>query len=855
VLLEHGSSLVDILVPGKALLTRARAALPGSAGSVAELEALIKREKSTLSGLEQSQIFEQCTNVLRELAKDNPLTLALDDLQWADQASLDLLFHLCRRLEGDRILIVGCYRPEEVALGRDAGRHPLESIVNEIQRIFGEIIIDLGAGEEAEGKTFIDSFLDSEPNRLGSDFRQALYEHTGGHALFTIELLRTMQERGDLVQDDAGRWVQGPSLNWNELPARVEAVIAERIGRLDADLRELLSVASVEGEDFTAQVVAQVQDIKERRTLRELSQELEKRHRLVHERDELRVNGKLLSRYRFAHQLIQRYLYNDLSAGERRLLHGEIAGVLEELSEEQADEIAVQLAFHYGRAENPEKELHYLLLSGKQALSAYAHKEAERSYRKALDLAYTTEDLAEVQSGLGEALFGQNRFNEAIQVWHEGIELYRSLGVEGLNGIARLYARSARAADSAEGPAEGLKLCKIGLEAIESAPESREVAMLTHEAGRVFLFNGFPQQAEPFCRQALEMADRLGAVDVKADALATYGLLPDLPPDEALVALEKAVEIAEAAGLLDIAARAQNNLGYTIENIGDIRNAREHYKRSLELDRKIGTLSIPPIRNVADSSLLLGDLTSVEQALPELENIISRITDLGGTEQYPSDIRAQLMISRGQWMDALRLLRKRQHYISGRGDLQKVFFDLINIAHIQLELYRMREHSDLCEAEAVLGTSIELSDRGMGDKVEPRCILCIVYAHQGKFDDAHQLLAEAHEFAESNPTIWNEVSFKSAEAGLSYFEERWEDSLAAFEAAASIYAQMEARPSWARILMLWADVHIARGEPGDMERAEDLLHQALEAYEDMDIPYWVSMVKEKLEDLGAEVGE
>ena len=72
--------------------------------------------------------------------------------------------------------------------------------------------------------------LDSEPNRLGFAFRGMLYRQTHGHPLFTVELLRGMQERGDLVRDAEDRWVEGPALDWETLPARVEAAIAERIG-------------------------------------------------------------------------------------------------------------------------------------------------------------------------------------------------------------------------------------------------------------------------------------------------------------------------------------------------------------------------------------------------------------------------------------------------------------------------------------------------------------------------------------------------------------------------------------------------------------------------------------------------
>jgi len=175
-------------------------------------------------------------------------------------------------------LIVGAYRPEEVALGRDGKRHPLEPVVNEFQRDLGDIAVNL---DQAEGREFVEVFLDTEPNRLGLPFREMLYRQTRGHPLFTIELLRGMQERRDLVHDSEGQWVEGPALGWETLPARVEAVIAERMGRLPESLREVLRVASVEGEVFTAEVVARIQAADEREIIRCLSGQLTRQHRLV----------------------------------------------------------------------------------------------------------------------------------------------------------------------------------------------------------------------------------------------------------------------------------------------------------------------------------------------------------------------------------------------------------------------------------------------------------------------------------------------------------------------------------------------------------------------------------------------
>jgi hypothetical protein len=127
-------------------------------------------------------------------------TLCVDD---AITASTGLLFHLGRRLEGAPILIVGAYRPVEVALGRGGERHPLEKVLSEFKCTYGDVWLDLAEVEEREPNRFVDALLETGPNCLGEDFRRVLAEHTGGHPLFTVELLRAMQARDDLVRDGA----------------------------------------------------------------------------------------------------------------------------------------------------------------------------------------------------------------------------------------------------------------------------------------------------------------------------------------------------------------------------------------------------------------------------------------------------------------------------------------------------------------------------------------------------------------------------------------------------------------------------------------------------------------------------
>jgi len=231
-LLHHGPQVPGPLVSKQALLSRAAlwctttAADPRSAAWLHRLRRWVEHRRTDPEGAEQSHLLQQVTNLLRNLAQTHPLLLILDDLQWADTSSISLLFHLGRRLEGARILIAGAYRAEEVSLGHpptpdreqystsseQEAQHPLEKVVSEFKRNHGDILLDLAETGESEQRRFVDALLETEPNHLGEDFRKELTRRADGHPLFTVELVRAMQARGDLIRDSEGSWTEGPVL-------------------------------------------------------------------------------------------------------------------------------------------------------------------------------------------------------------------------------------------------------------------------------------------------------------------------------------------------------------------------------------------------------------------------------------------------------------------------------------------------------------------------------------------------------------------------------------------------------------------------------------------------------------------
>lgn len=419
ILLDHGPHLLDVLVPGAALLSRSVAAGQNYAPWLPRLREQVKRKASRTEEMEQSQLFQQVTTVLHTVAQERPLLLILDDIQWADAASISLLFHLGRCLtDTDSKHLIACaYRPEEVAMGRNGERHPLAKVLSEFKLTFGDVWVDLGRAKKGEDRRFVDALLDIERNQLGESFRTALVDRTGGHPLFTVEMLRAMQERGDLLRDADSTWIESPTLDWKIIPARVEAVIEERIDRLDPELQDILTIASVEGELFTAQVVAEVRNLPERSVLSRLSQDLERQHRLVREQEEVYIGRGRLSRYRFGHILFQDYLYKRLSQGERRFLHGDVAAAMEELYDGQLDEIAVQLAHHFYQAGDYSHAFQYFTLAAERAVHLYESGEAITHYTRAIQLAKRVSpdaiSLARLHRGRGLAFERLGEFDQA----------------------------------------------------------------------------------------------------------------------------------------------------------------------------------------------------------------------------------------------------------------------------------------------------------------------------------------------------------------------------------------------------------------------------------------------------------
>jgi adenylate cyclase len=556
-LVQIAPDLVGLLVPGGGLAISAARATADMAGWLGKLEKLAQQPRPAAglggAGLDQNVVFGQYTRFVTSLAEEKPLLLILDDLQWADSSSIALLFRLGRRIGQSRVLIVGTYRPEEMARQGAGdrhpgdGRHPLEKVIAELKRYQGEIELSLDAADAADRQDFVDSLLDNEPNVLDEGFRAALLRRTDGQALFTVELLRAMQERGDLVCDAVGCWTPGPTLDWDALPARVEGVIEERIERLAVDLRAALTVASVEGEEFTAEVVAQVRAVEARELVRRLSEELQREHRLVRAEGLRRLEARRLALYRFEHNLFQKYLYNGVDAVERAYLHEDVGNALEALYREQTDQVAVQLARHFEEAGVADKAATYLRRAGELAAARYANEEALAYFGRALALLPAAD-----REGRYQVLMARQRVHDLLEE------------------------RDAQGRDLAE-----LEKLAQGL----SLQEQAEAAVWR---ARHTLYAGVSHAATTAAAQtAVECARAAGNAGLEAMGQLYWGLAFE-GGEKSSGHLEEAAALARAAGLPNVEARALGSLAMLGRTKGDAATARSYEEQALALYRAAG---------------------------------------------------------------------------------------------------------------------------------------------------------------------------------------------------------------------------------------------------------------------------
>lgn len=324
---------------------------------------------------EQSQLVEGLCRCLLGLSYQQPLLVLLEDLHWATESTFTWLHVLAHHVRSAPILVVGSYRQEEVGLG-----HPLRDLIRALRREGwgAPLMLQPLAGDTVQA-------LVEALSGLGEAAvvpARTLYAESEGNPFFLLELIRHLEETGQLIQQGgrwAGPWIEAlkagkqPALS---LPDSVREAIQARLDRLSENARVLLSCAAVAGREFDIAVVRAALDWKEERVLQALEEILERR--LVHEQNDPNRRD-----HAFSHHLVQETIYETLPRAWREALHRWVG---EAMLASYGEAAAGELAYHFERGGVTDRALTYLKCAGDQAAARYANAEALDYYSRALAL-------------------------------------------------------------------------------------------------------------------------------------------------------------------------------------------------------------------------------------------------------------------------------------------------------------------------------------------------------------------------------------------------------------------------------------------------------------------------------------
>jgi predicted ATPase/DNA-binding SARP family transcriptional activator len=538
-----------------------------------------------------------------------PGLLLVDDAQWADEASLDALTYLARRLEWQPVCLLLTWRSDAVD-----SRHRLWRLLTETQRQGRATRISLRRLGEDDVRAWLRHDLGVAHEQHAPELAARLYQETEGLPFFIAQYVIALTSGA--VSAAGETWVA---------PVGVHDLLQSRLSALSEMAWQALTAAATLGRSFDLDTVREVSGRSEEEMTAALDELLA--HGLIREAPDTRQDE---ISYDFTHDKLRALVYDETSLARKRLLHRRAAEALVGASrrQRQGAERAAQIAQHYAAAGDNASAAEQHTIAGGRARELYAHADAIWHFQRALTLGYP--DVAQLHEAIGDAYTLQGDYTEALASYSEAAShahtealarvLHRIGGVHGRRGeweVAQRYFQAAvdalRAAPEAETPGAQGELARIHADWSLTARHLEA-----------------PEQARIHAERALELATAAADLHALAQAHNILGALANGQgePEAALRHLEESLALAERLGDATTRAAALNNLALALRAMGQIDRALPLAEAALALSVTLGDRHHEAAlhNNVAD---LLHESGHVEDAMAHIKQAVSIYAEIG----------------------------------------------------------------------------------------------------------------------------------------------------------------------------------------------------------------------------------
>ena len=544
----------------------------------------------------KDQIFAAVTKELLFMSTEKPTILVLEDIHWADSASLSLLHFVSREIGSERLFILATFRSEELSPPMEGQSHPLVETLRLMGRedLFTEIKL-ANLNEQDVGR-IAESMLGGSIN---TNFAEKLAKDSQGNPLFVVESVKMFFEHGYLVQEQ-GQWRL--SKEQRIIPLKVKDIIMRRVDVLKVNERRIIDVASVIGDVFDPEILGAVLNQDSLQVLETLNT-ISQYNSLVCAEDPF---------FRFDHAKSREVLYEEIRPPLRRGYHERIAEIIESSSKKFKAHSIGDLAYHYVQAGNKEKSIQYSLLAGQEALTKFSNSEAIKHFTYVLQAdSESMENSIEKRTALealGDAYYSNCMFKNALKAFEKLCETE--------TGIIRFRAFR-KAMDAAFFMGDLTHLLELTKKMEEYASDHRlENARVHMNIGRAFSNMGKMKEGLEEMERALRIFEEEYSLPDVARALMGVAIIAvsNSQLEKACVAALRSIalyeELNDFRGLMD----ANNRAGQVASVCRFFEESRWRFAKAIEIGKKIGDFN-RLAEAIAFSSLLLEYGGNLEDAV------------------------------------------------------------------------------------------------------------------------------------------------------------------------------------------------------------------------------------------------